>query len=377
MIATTLVAALIVAGIIWKGKSDANDRVDRLNTLVEPFQEGKEFPENIPLSTSDVQLLLDELTTAGVKDKMDRPTYLQVLTLGKSSDGVDISAEVAAYARDIPMESALRIKLYQVVGARGEESALPALIEFAKATDDTSSGQAAINAAKKMATTANFESLLSIVTGSSSASIKNSAVDVLSKVVSESEDPGSYSKVIVGIYKSTPDEDGKIALLRLMGSAGGDEAADLIADALGGDNAKLQVAAVYALRNWPDDAQFETLYEFASTVENDRLRGDAFSSLVGFLKDGSAEIDEDDKSLYWNDVASISTGEIEQRTVVDAMVSQKGDWADDILDFFVEEGDSEKVQFRAEKAKAARKLKKERDERGGVTEDDKDKDEDE
>jgi phage gp46-like protein len=39
--------------------------------------------------------------------------------------------------------------------------------------------------------------------------------------------------------------------------------------------------------------------------------------------------------------------------VVDAMVSQTGGWADDVLDYFIESGDTDKVQFRAEKAKIA------------------------
>ena len=367
MIGITLLAFIILAAVIIKGNSAKNDRIERLNEIVAVFEDRNNPPTEIALSESDVQLLLDELLSGGVKDNMARPTYLQALNIGKATDGVNISAKVAAYARDVDMTGDLRVKLFQVVGARGDESALPALIEFAQKTDETSEGQGALNAAKQMATTSNFDSLLTIITNSANASIKNSAVDVLTKVISDSDDPSAFTKAIQGSYNNTADTDAKTALLRLMGSAGGDEASDLVADTLASDDPKMKVAAIFALRNWPDDSQFDALYEYASEEQDDRLRAEAFSGLVSFLK-AHPELDEDDKSIYWNDVASIATGETEQRIVVDAMVSQTGAWADDVLDYFIESGDTEKVQFRAEKAKLALADRLKRAKRGGASE---------
>ncbi|MDA7531763.1 hypothetical protein N9B27_01400 [Akkermansiaceae bacterium] len=376
MIAITLAAGIILAGFIYKGKSDQNARTERINEIVAAFSDPDNLPTDIPLSTSDVQLLLDELLSGGVKDTMDRPTYLQALNIGKATDNVDISAQVANYARDVEMTGALRVKLFQVVGARGNESALPALIEFAQTTDDTAAGQGALNAAKQMATTSNFESLLTIITNSANASIKNSAVDVLNKVISVSEDPSAYSKAIMGSYNNTADTDAKTALLRLMGSAGGDEASNLVSKTLDADDPKMKVAAIFALRNWPDDSQFDTLFEFASDEQDDRIRAEAFQGLVSFLK-AHPELDEDDKAIYWEDVASIATGETEQRMVVDAMVSQTGGWADDVLDYFIESGDTDKVQFRAERAKIALADRLKRAKRGGASEEDEEDEEDE
>ena len=172
MIAITLAAGIILAGVIYKGKSDETARTERINEIAAAFSDPDNLPTDIPLSSGDVQLLLDELLSGGVKDNMARPTYLQALNIGKATDGVDISAQVANYARDVGMTGALRVKLFQVIGARGDESALPALIEFAQTTDDTAAGQGALNAAKQMATTSNFESLLTIITNSANASIK-------------------------------------------------------------------------------------------------------------------------------------------------------------------------------------------------------------
>lgn len=376
MIGITLLAFIILAAVIIKGNSSKNDRIERINEIVAAFDDPDNLPTEVPLSESDVQLLLDELISGGVKDTMERPTYLQALNIGKATDGVDISAKVAAYARDVDMTGDLRVKLFQVVGARGDESALPALIEFAQRTDDTSAGQGALNAAKKMAKTSNFDSLLTIITKSSNASIKNSAVDVLTKVISESDDPSAFSKAIQGSYNNTADTDAKIALLRLMGSAGGDEASDLVAKTLESDDAKMKVAAIFSLRNWPDDSQFDTLYDYASEEQDDRLRSEAFSGLVSFLKT-HPELDEDDKLIYWSDVASIAAGEREQLEVIGAMSKQSDGWADDILDYFIENGDTETVEFRAEKAKQALKTRIDRENRSGASSDEEDEEDEE
>jgi serine/threonine protein kinase len=376
MIGITLLAFIILAAVIIKGNSSKNDRIERINEIVAAFDDPDNLPTEVPLSESDVQLLLDELISGGVKDTMERPTYLQALNIGKATDGVDISAKVAAYARDVDMTGDLRVKLFQVVGARGDESALPALIEFAQRTDDTSAGQGALNAAKKMAKTSNFDSLLTIITNSSNASIKNSAVDVLTKVISESDDPSAFSKAIQGSYNNTADTDAKIALLRLMGSAGGDEASDLVAETLESDDAKMKIAAIFSLRNWPDDSQFDTLYDYASEEQDDRLRAEAFSGLVSFLKT-HPELDEDDKSIYWSDVASIAAGEREQLEIIGAMSKQSDGWADDILDYFIENGDTETVEFRAEKAKQALKTRIDRENRSGASSDEEEEEEEE
>jgi len=376
MIAAALVAGLIVAGFVFVGKSKQNDRIERLNEITAAFKDPENPPSEVNLSGSDVQLLLDNISTAGTKQQGERKTFLQALLIGKATDDTDISEEVAKYAKDIPMDAGARIGLFQLIGGRGDESALPHLIEFASKTNDTSSGQAALNAARNMASTENFQSLLGIVTNSSSASIKNSARDVLSDAVSKSEDPTKYATAVVGTYKNTTDEDSKIALLRLMGASGGDEAAGIIGEALEGDNEKMKVAAAFALRYWPNDSQFETLYDYTTEEQDDGLRKKAFEALVDFLNEGP-EIDDDDLSLYWGDVASIATGPTEQKRVIDSMVSQDGAWADDILDYFVEEGDNEKIQFHAEKAKDRLAIRTKRAKRSGTSSDDEEEEEEE
>ncbi len=350
MIAAALVAGLVVAAFVFIGKKQESDRNKALTEITAPFKDINNPPKEVPLKKKQVQLLLDTIASSGTKEKGERETYLQALLIGESTDGTDISEMVASFAKTTSMDQGNRLKLFRLLGIRGEESALPHLIEFASTTSDDKAGQAALGATKKMANTSNFKSLLNIVTSASNTSVKGAARDVLSEAVRRSDNPGEYSSAIVGTYENTTDEDSKIALLRLMGASGGDKAASIIEEVLQGENPKMKASAAYALRFWPDDSQFQTLLDYTSTEDNDLLRKEAFRASVDFLRD-EAGITDENLSGYWKEMASIATGATEQKQVIDSMISQDGAWASGILDNFMKNGDNDKIQWHAEKAK--------------------------
>lgn len=369
MIAATMIAAIIVAAIVYTGKSARNEEVERLNEITGKFKDQDNPPTEIAMTESDVDLLLNEMLSTTSKDGNERESYFRALNIAKATDGTDISAKIAEFAAGRKMESPLRQKLFQLVGRRGEAGALDALIGFASQSDDTAAAGAALRAAGGMATTSNFQSLLSIITNSPNGSIKSEAVKVLSGVISSSDDPASYSASIIGAFKSVADDNSSAALLRLMGSTGTDEAADIVMKTLEEGNEAMKTGAIYALRYWPDDSQFETLLEFATDEDSDRLRKEAFESLINFLKECEG-VDPDDKSLYWNDVAVIATGQTEQMYVISSMVEQSEAWADDILDYFIENSDSDRVQGMAEKAKDKLATRIQRAKRSGKLDED-------
>jgi len=103
-----------------------------------------------------------------------------------------------------------------------------------------------------------------------------------------------------------------------------------------------------------DLSDFDSFYEYTNEETNERYRAEAFQGCVAVLK-AHLELDEDDKAIYWEDLASIATGYSEQVQVVDAMVSQKATWAFDVLSYFEEDGATERLRFRATKAKVALK----------------------
>lgn len=369
MIAATLVAAIIVFAVIYSGKSAQNDKIERLNEITANFKDPDNLPTEIPLTGEDVDLLLNEMVSVTSRESNERIGYLKALQIAKATDGSDVSLKIATFAKDVKMESSLREKLFMVVERRGDASALPPLIAFASGTDDTNSGAAALRAASKMATASNFQDLLAIITNSTNGSIKSEAVKVLGPVIAKAEDPGSYATPIIKSYNLVADDISRASLLRLMGSAGGDEVADLVAESLESDNETMKIAGVLALADWPDDSQFETLLEYTKNEDTDRLRKEAFEALVDFLKKCPG-IEEEDKSLYWNDVAVIATGTKEQINVIDQMPEQGAAWADDILDYFIENADNDTVGARAETAKDRLDEKIRRAKRSGGGKDD-------
>ncbi len=364
VIAAALAVGIIIAGIILMEKRKDNARTGELNEVYAEFANNK-TPQSIDMDSRRVSLILETLSTPGETEEKDRPTLLTALNVAKETDGTDISALIAKYAAENDMDNGVRAKLFDVVRYRGEESALPHLIDYASKSDNAIAGRAALSAARKMANSSNFDSLLSIVNRTQNATIRTEAVKTLIAVVKDTEDTASFTEPIIASYKSTTNDSAKRSLLTVMGAAGGDQAADIVASQLQGDDDGMRMAAMQALRHWPDGSQFEVLSDYAAGEQNSTLRSKAFSAMIDFLMSSGERLDDDDKSLYWEDTAGIAAGESEQLQVVQAMARESAVWADDILDTFVESGDTDRVQSSAEEAKVQRAENATRIERGG------------
>lgn len=368
MIAAVLAVAIIIAAAVLMGKRSENARNAKITEITDNFKDLENPPKEIPLDGDQVDLVLEELTTLGATKEGDRETLLQALNISTSSDGSDIDAKIVAAATADAIDPGLRLKLFQLLGYRGAEASLGKLIEYASKTDNPEAGKGALRATRKMVTSENFESLLSIIALSPDSSVKNAAVDTLGSVIRESTFPEKFSNAILINYKNSTDEDSKLALLRLIGSAGGDGAADLVDASLKGDNDKMKVAAINSLRSWPDGSQFEVLLEYTGKEVNSSLRRAGFSALISFLKDGP-KITEEDRAQFWIDIASIATGTSEQMQVIQSVVKETEPWAAEILDTFIANGDTDAVKAGAENAKEVFDENVKRAERGKNIED--------
>lgn len=367
VIAAALLVLIVIAALVYKGDSDNNDRIARLNELKAYFKDPTNPPTEIPMTGDDVSIVLNDLLSTEEQDAMERESYFRMLRIAKATDGTDVNLEVATFAKDTKMQEGIRQKLFMVVERRGEASALPALIAYASGTEDTNSGTAALKAASQMATSSNFQDLLAIISNSTNGTIKSEAVKVLSAVIASSDDQASFAPSILSAYNSVVDDSSRGALLRLAGSTGTDKVADLVTENLESDNETLKTAAIFALQNWPNDEQFEVFLDFTKKQTTERLRRQAFESIVVFLKECKG-IDQEDISLYWSDVAAIATGTFEQISVIGAMNEQSEVWADDILDYFIENADDDRVLARAEDTKERLAEKRKRNERSGNNE---------
>ena len=347
VIAALLLVGIIISGVVFIGKQAEKDRMARLAEITAPFKDPANPPSEIELTKTDVTLLLNTIIDTEATEKGVRGTYLQSLAIGKTSDGSDLDDVVAKFATNTAMSEDARGKLFKVLELRSQPAALSPLIAYARSTNSSESGQAALKATEKMATVDNFGELLSIVTLAQHDDVQRAAVRTLKAVIKRSVDKSSFSSAIISSFNSSTDNDAREGLLQLAGAAGGNRAAELISKQLAGTDIKLQLAAIAGLREWPDTSQFETLYTFVENEESGTLRKQGFAAMIQFLMEGP-EIEDEELALFWSDTATLALEESDQSRVVAAMISQKGEWAIGILEHFMKRGRSDRIKARAE-----------------------------
>ena len=351
VIAALLLVGILIAGIVLFGKKAEKARMARLAEITAPFNaDPSSHPEEIELSRSDITLLLDTIITPDSKEKGIRKTFMQALNIGKTTDGTNLDDVVAKYATRTQMSEDARINLFKVLELRSRPSALAPLINFARSATEAKLGVAALEATEKMATPDDLEQLLSIVSDAQHGDVRRAAVRTLKAVIKKAPNKSSFADPIISSFQSSTEAEAREQLLQILGTAGGSRAAELISIHLDGSNMKLQLAAIAGLREWPDTGQFETLSTFVKNEEEGTMRKQGFAAMIQFLTEGP-DINDDDLSLFWNGTATLALSESEQIRVVNAMLTQKGEWSLKILDRFMQRGLTDRVTARAEDGK--------------------------
>lgn len=348
VIAVALSVGLIIATLMFISGTEKKDRIERLNRMTSGVEEATE----VEMSRKDLSVILNEMITPSKKADGERPAYQIALSKAVSTDGQDIDLVVSEFVTQNLMNDGIRSAIFDVLGKRKGESALPALVEFAGRTESPENAKKAIETAGKMATAGNFSELLKVVSLADDSSVKNQAVGVLSKVISGSDTPSDFAGFVVSAYENVVDPQTKGVLLRLLGASGGSSAAEIVTAEVEKDDQKIQLSAIAAMRQWPDDSMFETLRDVADGQEDNLLRKEAFDGLIDFLKK-SDQIEESDFGIYWKDISKLAVSETEQFKVVQEMGNQKSPWAKEILDYFINDQDAnatDKVIMRAERA---------------------------
>jgi len=354
VIGALIAVALGIAIVVYKGGADKVDNIERINEIVAPFADASNPPIEIELNDDDIELLLTYITTHKATKKGERQTVFQALKIGTTTDGSDLDKIVSEFAAEKTMSDEVRQNLFKVLQLRAQDSALPGLIAFASKTNNISSGKSALAAAKKLVTQENFSQILGIVRLSQEEAIQTAAADLVTGIVQNDPDKNPYLTPALSAYNSATTNSAREGLLRLLGSIGGSSAADVVTTALNGANQPMQIAALAALRNWPDTSMFEDpLMTFVDGQANDTLRTEGFKAIIDFLTNPkrAKSMDEGEKETFWTEVATLSVDQSEQLKVINAMEGQVSEWAESILDYFVEEGATDQVIDRAERAK--------------------------
>lgn len=362
VIAALLAVAVAIGAVVVKGKQDEKADQRIRDEISVQFSDPSVTPEVVELDRERLAIILKDLSTPGKLDDNVRPTWLVALKNGKSLDTTDIDEVVAKFAAEnTGMSEGVRQNLFEVLTSRAGRSAIPSLVSFVSNTSNSTSGRSALRAIQSMATEADFNSLLNIINQTSDPALRGSAVETLVKVVKDSDEPEAFEAPVVAAYNAATKPDIQTAYIRLAGATGGSKAAKIAQEALKASDPKMQVAGARALGNWPDESQFDTLIDFLSNSTG-QIRSEGFAAAIDFLQKGP-KLDEDDRAIQWESLNGVAVGQAEQLKIVGAMTRENGPWAVDILETFISNGNSDKVQAAAENAMDRVKeniLKKER-----------------
>ena len=241
------------------------------------------------------------------------------------------------------MSSNLRADLFKYVMAQRKKPAnIAPLLEFALNTDKSNAATQAILAAKSALAGSSdadsyFDEFLSLIKNTEEDNIRSAAERAAAEIISESSKKERFGKIINNSYKSAVEDAPKYTLLRLLGTAGGDEAAKTVSEALNSNDKAQQNAAIAALGKWGDDSQFTALTDFIADSEaTSGLHRNAFDAAYGLLK-VNRDRDPDDLGDMWRALASNAKSSKEKRLIIRGMTIQDQQWAIVILDRYLDD----------------------------------------
>ena len=346
-IGAVLALAIIIIGALVITKMGNNEQAERITALLKQAED--RTANNVPTSAEDVSLLLG--AASNIAANPQRQTVYQRLLIAKANDGSNIDAQIAAFAATDAnqMIPDIRIRFFEVLAGRKSPSALAPLITYAQSTNNERTAVGAIKACEKLATEKNFSALLNIMGFTRHETVRQTAKRTIAAVVKRTDGREQLAIALKNSYETAGNDEVKRDYLELLGSAGGDDSAAIIRSTLADDDKKTQLAAIAALRSWPDDTMFSELIDYATGQEDDLLRSQSFNAAFTFLK-LDRERDVDDLEDMWKMLAGEARTPKEKRQVIDGMAKLTDEWAFSVVEFF-EENDDDDVSFRAERAR--------------------------
>lgn len=316
----------------------------------ELYDSGK-LQDGYKISEEKLNAVLERATSKEAEKK--RPLQRATLAFAKG-DGFDADKVIVDFLTTVDMDSNIRADLFKYVMTKRVNSAnIEPLLKYALNTEHSNSAAQAIIAAKASCKAGEAEAylddFLTLIQNTPDESIRRAAESAAAEIISNSSNKKKFGQIIANSYKSTIEESPKYSLLRLMASAGGDDAARTVERALESDDIALNNAAIAALGKWADDSQFETLVSFIDETDSTSLRKQAFSAAYGFLRQ-ERERDPDDLGDLWRSLASSAQSRNEKISIVSGMANQRHSWAILILDKLIKD-DDDMVIDKAEQAK--------------------------
>ena len=342
------IMGILAVLMVWYllDRSGKNKETQLYNEMI--TQAAKGDATEVPVNSIKLKILLDSAANTGINEQ--RQTIYKALLLAKPTDATDVDARIVEFATKKEMLPDVReILIRDVLRMRKNPSVVPALMAYARSTQDPRAAVAAIEAVRFMAGEEQFDEFLGVLQATTNEQIRKAVEDTIAQIIKKSTHRDSFATRIAAAYASSLNESVRHSLLRLLGRCGGEKALEIVKAAIAGEDINLQFAAINALGAWGDDSGFPVLTEFLATTKNERLRGNAFDAALKFVSDPGAKHSPETNKSYWALLKQHAKTRAEIQKVIQGLFNFDDDWALDLLKEYAKSEDEETVDY-AEKA---------------------------
>lgn len=307
--------------------------------------------KELPVTSGDLEILLNSVRAGS---NSSRETVYRALAIATTKGSTDVDARIAEFATTEVLPDEIRNNLLsRVLTRRASRTTLPYLIEFARTTDNDGSAAAALQALATIGSDEEIEDFIGIIQFTASDRVRIEAEKATASTLERSANRANYGPILVSAAESAVSDDVRRTMLRLLGFTGSDAALKKMMATLNGKERLDTLAALQAVRNWPDDSMFEELVGFLDKQTDELIRRKTFEAAVSMLtdKERSASRDEAKSEEYWKLLSASAKTDYEQSGVVSGLArTQWADWAIAVVEPYVDESRSDEIIVQAERA---------------------------
>ncbi len=207
------ISAVVLSGILLKLNREKRQR-DSISALV-TLADTPGTTEIVVTNTILQQILRSVATSTSDAEvrKLGR-----ALTLAKSSDGTDVDERIATFATKGPelLPATREVIISEVLRERNNPAIMPAMLEFAASTDDSTLIVAALQAIRQAAGDDQLDTFLKIISSSPHAPVRDAATINIEDILKRTDNPAGLLKELKSTQESTAKPELQKALQRLI-----------------------------------------------------------------------------------------------------------------------------------------------------------------
>lgn len=343
----TLAVVVIIMASLLIGKVIGNNDTKRYNEIIELV--ANPSTTEIMMSEDDLDVMLGSTNS---NDNRQRNLVYKALRLAVASDATDVDKYISEYTTTETMKEDVRKGIMDnVLAPRQGQSALPALIQYAKEAPSEDSAAAALRAIKDIGGKDMVYDLLSVLEFTSSSTVRGAAEAAIANALEETSNPTLYDSDLSNAAKNAANDDNRRSLIRLLGHVGGSKANQTLEEALKSGDKYDMLAAIHALSKWPDNSVIEKMGKHLDETLDDDVRRETFSAAYTMVTDVERKLEERDRETLWKLLARNARTEQEQLKVVNGISRRESaSWAPVICGQIKENAISSRVSDEADRA---------------------------